>query len=70
MGRRGRDRIGLTTTCVMNAYQHLSYECKSCSLQGVLETTLCDKVVHRLAAVQWFSLVLRFPPPIKLTVTI
>jgi hypothetical protein len=70
MGRRGRDRIGLTTTCVMNAYQHLSCECKSCSLQGVLETTLCDKVVHRLAAVHWFSLVLRFPPPIKLTVTI
>ena len=33
----------------------------------VLDTTLCDKVCRGLATVQWFSPVLWFPPPIKLT---
>ena len=33
-------------------------------------TTLCDKVHQRLAAGLWFSPVLRFPQPIKLTATI
>ena len=38
--------------------------------QGVLDTTLCDKVCQWLATGRWFSLVLRFPPQIKLTATI
>jgi hypothetical protein len=36
----------------------------------VLDTKLCDKVCQRLETGQWFSQVLRFPPPIKLTATI
>jgi hypothetical protein len=48
MGRRGRDRIGLTTTCVMSAYHHLSCECESCSLQDVLETTLIKSVSDKI----------------------
>jgi hypothetical protein len=42
----GRDCtvVGFTTTCAISAYQ------------GVLDTTLCDKVYHRLATGQWFSL--------------
>jgi hypothetical protein len=37
--------------------------------RGVLDTTLCDKVCQWLATGRWFSLVLWFPPPIKLTAT-
>ena len=33
-------------------------------------TTLCDKVCQWLATGRWFSPVIRFPPSIKLTVTI
>ena len=45
-GRRGRDRIvvGRTTTSAISVYHHLSYELESRSWQGLLDTTLCDKV--------------------------
>jgi hypothetical protein len=35
--------VGFTTTCTISAYHH-SFEFKPCSWQGVLDTTLCDKV--------------------------
>ena len=63
-GRRGRDRkvVGLTTTCVINAYHHYCCEFESHSWQGVLDTAVCDrKFVSDLRRI------LRFPPPIKLT---
>jgi hypothetical protein len=34
------------------------------------DTTLCDQVCQCLATGRWFSRVLRFPPPIKLTATL
>jgi hypothetical protein len=37
---------------------------------GVLDTTLFDQVCQWAAAGRWFSPVLWFPPPIKLTATI
>jgi hypothetical protein len=37
------------------------------SRQGVLETTLCNKICQWLAAGWWFSLGTWLPPPIKLT---
>ena len=42
----------------------------SSSWRGVLDTTLCDKVFSDLRQVGGFLCALRFPPPIKLTVTI
>ena len=36
--------VGLTTTCAINAYDHYHCEFEPCSWQGVLDTTLCDKV--------------------------
>ena len=36
----------------------------------MFDTILCDKVCQWLATGRWFSLVLRFPPQIKLTATI
>jgi hypothetical protein len=50
-GRSGRDRmvVGVSTTCAISAYHHLSCEFEPCSWRGVLDTTLCDKVC------QWFS---------------
>jgi hypothetical protein len=41
---RGRMRDGFTNSCEIDAYHHYSYEFKPCSLRGVLDTTLCDKV--------------------------
>jgi len=38
--------------------------------RGVLDATLGDKVCQWLDTGRWFSRVLRFPPPIKLTATI
>ena len=38
--------------------------------QGVLDTTLCDKVCQWSTSGRWFSPVLGIPPPIKLTATI
>ena len=44
--RRGRDRmvVGFTTTYAISAYHHKSCEFESHSWQGVLDTTLSDKV--------------------------
>jgi hypothetical protein len=57
-GRRGHDRmvVGFTTTCAISAYHHYSCEFQPCSWQGVLDTTLCDKVCQWLVTGQWFSL--------------
>ena len=43
---RGHDRIvvGFTTTCAISVYHYWSCEFEPCSWQGVLDTTLCDKV--------------------------
>ena len=56
-GCHGRDRIvvGFTTTCTISAYHNQSCEFEPCSWQGVLDTTLCDKVCQWLAAGWWFS---------------
>jgi len=35
--------IWFTTTCAISAYHH-SCEFKSCSWQGILDTTLCNKI--------------------------
>ena len=45
-GRLGHDRIvvAVTTTPAISAHQHQIYKFKYRSLQGVLDTTLCDKV--------------------------
>ena len=45
-GCHGLDRmvVEFTNTCVISAYLHLSCEFESHSWQGVLNTTLCDKV--------------------------
>ena len=45
-GCRGRDRTvgGFTTTCAISAYRHQHCEFEPHSWQGVLDTTLCDKV--------------------------
>ena len=44
--RHGRDRmiVGFTTTCVINAYHHERCEFRILHRQGVLDTTLYDKV--------------------------
>ena len=49
-GNHGRDRmvVGFTTTCAISAYHHKSCEFESHSWQGVLDTTLCDKVCQWL----------------------
>ena len=47
-GCRGRDRmvVGFKTTCPISAYHHQHCEFDSCAWQGVLDTTLCNKVCH------------------------
>ena len=60
--------VGFTTTYVINAYYHKGCEFESRTWRGVFNTTLCDKVCQWL--ISGFLLVLRFPPPIKLTATI
>jgi hypothetical protein len=42
----------------INAYHHKSFEFKSRSWRGVLDTTLLDKVCQGLATGQWFFRVL------------
>ena len=68
-GCRTRDRmvVGFTTTCAISAHHRLNCEFEPCSWRGILNTTLCDKVVSDLRQVSGF---LRFPPPIKLTAMI
>jgi len=46
--------VGFTTTCVVDAYHHLSCEFEPCSWWGVLDTTLCDKVSQRFATCRGF----------------
>ena len=55
--RRRHDHmvVGFTTTCVISVYHHWSCEFEPRSLQGVLYTTLCDKVCQWLATGRWFS---------------
>jgi hypothetical protein len=43
-GRRDRMVVGFIATCTISAYHHLSCEFEPRSQQGVLDTTLCDKV--------------------------
>ena len=64
---RFRDRmvVRFATTCAISAYHHLSCEFEPCLWQGVLDTTLCEKVCQ-----QQVGGFLRFPPLIKLTVMI
>jgi hypothetical protein len=59
--------VGVTTTYEISVYHHQSYELKSRSWQGVLDTTLCDKFVSDLRQIGGFLWV---SPPIKLTTTI
>ena len=46
-GRRGRFRmvVGVATTCAISTYHHSGFELQPQSWPGVLDTTLCDKVV-------------------------
>jgi hypothetical protein len=37
--------VGFTTTCAVSAYHHQSCEFEPRSWRGVLDTTLCDKVL-------------------------
>ena len=46
--------VRFTTTYVISAYHHKSCEFESRSWQGVLDTTLCDKV-YRHATGRWSS---------------
>jgi hypothetical protein len=59
--------VGFTTTYAISAYHQYSCEFEPRWWRGVLDTTLCDKVDSDLRQVGEFVLVLRFPPPIKLT---
>ena len=54
-GRRDHMVVGFTTTCVISAYHHWSFEFESRVLRGVLDTTLCDKVYQWFAVGRWFS---------------
>ena len=40
--------VRFTTTCAISVYCHKSFDIESCSWQGVLDTTLCDKVCQWL----------------------
>ena len=56
-GRCGRGCLVVecTTTYVIRAYHHWSYEFESRSWRGVLDTTLGDKVCQWIATGRWFS---------------
>jgi len=68
--RRGHDGmvVGFTTTYVINAYHHWCYELESRPGRGVQHNVI--KFVSDLRQVGGLHRDLRFPPPIKLTVTI
>jgi hypothetical protein len=68
--RRGHDRIvvGFTTTYAISVYHHCCCEFASRSGRGVQHYVI--KFVRDLRQVGGFLRVLRFPPPINLTVTI
>ena len=69
-GLRGSDRmiVGFTTTYAISAFHHWFYEFEFRSGRGVQHYVL--KFVSDLRQVSGFLQVLRFPPPMKLTVTI
>jgi hypothetical protein len=46
--------VGFTTTCAISAYHHKNCVFNPRSWQGVLDTTLCDKVCQLFAASLWF----------------
>ena len=68
--RRGRDRmvVGFITTYAISAYHHWCCEFESRRGRGVQHYVI--KFVSDFRQVGGFLRVLRFPPPIKLTVTI
>jgi hypothetical protein len=45
-GHHDRVVVGFTTTCAISAYHHSSCEFEPCAWRGVLDTTLCNKVVE------------------------
>ena len=47
-GRRGCDRMVVGFTCAISTYHHQICEFETRSWLGVLDTTLCDKVVSDL----------------------
>jgi hypothetical protein len=47
--------VGFTTTCVINAYHHLSCEFEPRSWRGALDTTICDTVFQSRATGRWLS---------------
>jgi len=47
--------VSSTNTCAISANHHWRCEFESHSWQGVLNTTLCDKVCQWLAIGRWFS---------------
>ena len=57
------------TTYAISAYHHQRWGFESRSWWCILDTTLCDKDWQWLATGWWFSPVLPFPSPIKLTET-
>ena len=59
--------VGFTTTYAISAHHHQRSEFESRSCQGVLDTTLYDKVCQ---CGRVFLQVLWYPPQIKLTATI
>ena len=67
---RGRDCmvVGFTITYAIGAYRHWCCEFESCSGRDIQHYVI--KFVSDLRQVRGFLRVLRFPPPIKLTVTI
>ena len=69
-GRPGRNRmvVGFTTTYAISAYHHWCCEFESRSCWGVQHYVIT--FVSDLRQVGGFVRILRFPPPIKLTVTI
>ena len=69
-GHRGLDRmvVGFTTYCEITAYHHCCCECESRSERGVQHYVI--KFVSDFRQVGGFLMVLRFPPPIKLTTMI
>ena len=60
--------VGFTTTYAINGYHHCKWV--RILIDMARCTTLCDQVCQWLATGLWFSSVLRFPPPIKLTAMI
>jgi hypothetical protein len=54
-GRRGFMVVGFSTTYAISAFHHKGCEFEFHSWQGVLHTSLCDKVCQRLVAGLWFS---------------